>query len=59
MDDEEALDALPRAYAVALRMDAGGEGTDAIAAALGLDLQSIPALLEIGRRKLRSLLDDG
>jgi hypothetical protein len=59
MDDEEALAALPLAYAAALRMDAGGEGTDAIAAALGLDVESIPALLEIGRRKLRSVLDDG
>jgi hypothetical protein len=57
--DDEALAALPRAYAIALRMDTGGEGVDAIAAALALNAEVVPTLLEIGRRKLRSLLDDG
>jgi hypothetical protein len=59
VDVDEALAALPVLYGRALRMDAAGDGVDAIAAALTLDVSVVPALLEIGRRKLGSLLEDG
>lgn len=56
VDVDEALAALPAPYALALGLDADGEDIDAIAAALGLDAATVPALLEIGRRKLDSLV---
>jgi hypothetical protein len=56
VDDD--LAALPRAYALALRMEAEGADVAAIAAALALDVDVVPTLLEIGRRKRQSLLDD-
>jgi hypothetical protein len=59
VDLEEALAALPGGYAVALQLEAAGESDAIIAAALDLDPASVPALLELGHRKLASLLEDG
>ncbi len=43
---------LPTVYAVALRLEAAGAGNEAIADALGVDATAVPALLDVGRRKL-------
>ena len=55
--DEPLLRQLPLAYAVALRLDGWGAATEDIAATLGVDVDAIAALLEVGRRKLRQLGD--
>lgn len=56
MERDEALELLPGAYAIAIRMDEGGAGTDEIAALVGIDRSAVAALLEIGRSKLADLL---
>ena len=48
----EAIERLPVSYAVALRLHEAGAADDLIAAALGSDPLSVPALLELARRKL-------
>lgn len=50
--DEDLLTRLPTVYAVALRLHAAGTGADGIAAALGIDVAAVPALLDVGRGKL-------
>lgn len=60
MDLREAIAALPRPYAVALDLDDAGQPADAVAAALGIDLDAVPMVLRLGREKLaRLLLDAG
>lgn len=55
--DDSLLAQLPLAYAVALRMDATGASPSAIATALGVEVGSVAALIEVGRRKLAELAD--
>jgi len=50
--DATALDALPTAYATALRLNAAGYDEGVIAAALGVDPLSVPALLALAEAKL-------
>jgi DNA-directed RNA polymerase specialized sigma24 family protein len=61
VDRDRALAELPVAYAVALRLRAAGADDQAIAAALGIDLAGVPALLEVAEAKLSAELarDDG
>jgi hypothetical protein len=57
MDRDEALELLPPLYAVALRLvDAGAEPA-LIAAAEGIELESVPAFVELARVKLQAVDD--
>ncbi len=58
MDRGTALCALPAGYAVALALRDEGLDEDAIAERLGLDRESMPALLELAHAKLTQLLAD-
>lgn len=49
------LDELPVSYAVGLRMRASGADDHAIAAALGIAVEAVPMLLDIGLAKARQL----
>ena len=50
--DDPRLRQLPRIYELGLRLEALGANHELIAACLDLDVGSVPALLEIGARKL-------
>jgi hypothetical protein len=51
MDRDDALELLPPLYAVALRLvDAGAEPA-LIATAAGIELESVPAFVELARAK--------
>ena len=52
MDAPEALAALPRPYSLALRLRAAGVEDRLIADCLGVELEAVPALLEIAAAKL-------
>jgi len=52
-----ALDELPHAYAVALRLRLAGADTSAIAAQLELDPEAVAMVLELASAKLASLLE--
>jgi hypothetical protein len=52
----QALDLLPVAYAVALRLRDSGASRALIADALGIETVAVPALLEVADRKLGELL---
>jgi DNA-directed RNA polymerase specialized sigma24 family protein len=56
MDEEEALDSLPTAYATVLRLRLAGHGTDVIAAALGVSADTVPAVVELAEAKLARLV---
>lgn len=56
MDRSTALGLLPPAYAVALRLQDGGASQAAIARDLGVPVQAVPRLLEIGASKLDAIL---
>lgn len=56
--DEPLLSQLPLAYAVALRMNEAGASAADIATALDVDIGSVAALIEVGRRKLADLRAD-
>jgi DNA-directed RNA polymerase specialized sigma24 family protein len=56
MELADALDALPEAHAVALRLDAAGVDPAMIAVGLGVDEVSVQPLLEVAREKLARLL---
>ena len=59
MDRERALDSLASVYARALRLAADGWTDDAIAADLGIDLEAVAGLLQIGGEKLaRAMAED-
>jgi hypothetical protein len=55
MDDREALTRLPRPYALALRLRAAGVDDALIADCVGVEPESLPALLEIATAKLDNL----
>jgi hypothetical protein len=50
-----AIDRLPTPYAVALRLRDAGTADDVIAAALGIDAVSLPALLDLAEAKLAAI----
>ncbi|HEY1737268.1 MAG TPA: hypothetical protein VGI86_01080 [Acidimicrobiia bacterium] len=52
MDGEDPYDALPDAYATALRMRAAGATTDDLAHGLNIDRDAVPALLRLADAKL-------
>jgi DNA-directed RNA polymerase specialized sigma24 family protein len=56
MDRATALELLPPAYATALRLHEEGAGHAAIARELGVAVQAVPRLLEIGASKLDAIL---
>jgi len=56
MDRNAALQQLPPAYAVALRMHDAGATHAAIAREVGVPVQAVPRLLEIGASKLDALV---
>ena len=53
------LGELPVSYAVALRMNNRGATAEQIADALGLELEAIPSLIEIGRGKVAAIIGEG
>lgn len=55
--EESLLARLPTVYSVALRLHAAGATDVTIAAALGVAVESVPGLVEVGRLKLRELHD--
>ena len=57
MDRAAALDELPETDAVALRLHAAGHPNTAIAAALGIDIESVELLLRLANTKLELLLE--
>jgi len=50
-----AIDRLPAPYAVALRLRDAGATDDVIAEALGIDLLSLPSLLDLAEAKLAAI----
>lgn len=59
MTQAEALDYLPVAHAIALRLEAAGRGADVIADALGIEVETVVPLLRVARAKLDRILDEG
>ena len=49
---EDALDRLPVPYATALRLRDAGIGNELIARCVGVELESVPALIRIAEAKL-------
>jgi hypothetical protein len=58
VERSEALDWLPKPYGTALRLRDAGARDDAISRATGVPADAVPALLDVGDRKLAQLLDD-
>ena len=58
VDREAALRELPSVYAVVVRMADSGRDADAIAQALGVAVEAVPALVEVGRIKLAQLMEE-
>jgi len=56
MERDDALDLLPPMYAVALRLADADAAPDVIATAAGIELESVPALVELARVKLDELV---
>lgn len=54
MTRDEAIDRLPTAYAIALRMVDEGAGPEEVGTVIGVD--DVATLLAIGERKLAALL---
>jgi DNA-directed RNA polymerase specialized sigma24 family protein len=57
VDRDEALAALPEGYGTALRLRDEGRTAEEIAAHLGVDVDVVASLLEIGDGKLRRVLE--
>ena len=57
MKRDDALDLLPPLYAVALRLVEAGAEPALIAAAAGIELESVPAFVELARAKLQDVSD--
>jgi hypothetical protein len=55
MADDDAIDLLPPLYAVALRLAQAGAEPALIAAATGIELESVPAFLLVAHAKLDEL----
>ena len=49
---DEALDRLPLSYAIALRLRDAGMNADLIAQCVGVEKESVPALIRIAEAKL-------
>jgi DNA-directed RNA polymerase specialized sigma24 family protein len=56
MDLESALDELPEAHAVALRLYQAGADTPRIASELGIDIDAVGPLLRVAQAKLARIL---
>ena len=56
-DHEAALQKLPTAHAVALRLHQAGVADEGVAQALGIPVTSVAALLRIAEAKLAAALD--
>ena len=56
MKREEALERLPRAYALALRLSDRGVEHELIGESLGIDAVAVPPLLALALTKLDALL---
>lgn len=54
---EKALSEIPTAYAVALRMRSEDGSDGAIAKALGIPEQSVDRFVEIGKAKLKAIME--
>ncbi len=54
-DKDSLVNRLPTVYAVAWRLRATGSAHDAIAGALGVEVDAVPKLLEIAERKMEEL----
>jgi hypothetical protein len=54
---EDELATMPQAYAVALRLEALGAEPALIAAALGIEREAVPTLLDVAHRKLAEIAD--
>jgi DNA-directed RNA polymerase specialized sigma24 family protein len=59
MDRSTAIDRLPEAYAVALRLQDEGHDDKAIAARLGLAPDAVSPLLRVAAAKLHTILAAG
>lgn len=57
MDRASALNELPEAHAVALRLHDAGHDDQAIATALGIELECVKPLLRLARAKLNDLME--
>jgi DNA-directed RNA polymerase specialized sigma24 family protein len=57
VEKDEALAALPEGYGTALRLRDEGRTTEEIAVRLGVDVDVVATLLEIGEGKLRRVLE--
>lgn len=55
--DASSLDDLPRAYRLGLSLQALGADHELIAECLGVEVDSVAALLDIGARKLEHVQD--
>ena len=56
MQRDDALELLPPLYAVALRLTDVGADPALIATATGIELESVPALVELAHTKLNEIL---
>lgn len=59
MEHSRAVDQLPEALAVAVRLDEAGYDHEVIGAALGVPHQSVRIVLRVAATKLASLEQDG
>jgi DNA-directed RNA polymerase specialized sigma24 family protein len=57
MEADAAFDALPAAYALALRLRAAGHDAAAVAEAVDVPVDAVDALLWLGEAKLARLVD--
>jgi hypothetical protein len=57
VDRAEAIELLPTAYAVALRLAESGVAPAVIAEGVGITPEAVPAFLEVARGKLARLMD--
>lgn len=55
---EQALRSLPDAHSLALRLHDAGVGAEVISEYLQIEIESVPTLLKLARRKLDSALSD-
>jgi DNA-directed RNA polymerase specialized sigma24 family protein len=54
-DGSDKLAELPTSHAVALRLQRAGASDHDIAVALGVDVDAVPDMLDVARRKLEAL----
>jgi hypothetical protein len=56
MERDDAFELLPPMYAVALRLADTDAAPDVIATAAGIEIESVPAFVELARAKLDQLV---